>query len=315
MIPPAVLAAYPPEIRDCTWTALPSGGGMSGGRVWRGDGRTGPKFALKSWPATFTPDRMRAVHERMVAVADFDFVPRLVPTLSAQSLIVHGSHCWDATRWMDGTPDLLTSGSVPQLAAAGSSLATLHRVWLPPKPDLAPCSAIARRLKLIADWELARFRFVGRPEDVSEVGRTVEVVHGHFAAARNELLRLSSLRGRMVGIHGDYWPENILFQHERLTAVLDYGNVGFDHPEVDLGRLFADVPGADRPMRTAAVEAYNAAAPFDLSLPLVEVLASTGRLCSLANWHLRLNAGSPDAGRLAAALPRIRRLAALVAVG
>ncbi len=312
MIPPAVLAAYPPEVRDCTWAPLPSGGGLSGGRVWRGNGRVGPKIALKRWPATFTSERMRVVHERMQAVAELDFTSRLKPTTSGQLLTRSDGHCWDVTWWMDGTPDLLNNASPAQLRAAGSALADLHRAWLPAHVVEAPCSAIARRLKLLADWEKARFRFTGRPDDVSEVGRTVEVVHGQHAAARHELHRLSSLRGRVVGIHGDFWPENILFQHDRLTAVLDFGNVGFDHPEVDLGRLFADVPGADRPLITAAVEAYHAAAPFDLSVPLVELLASTGRLCSLANWHLRLNAGSPDAGLLSAALPRVRRLVSAI---
>jgi aminoglycoside phosphotransferase (APT) family kinase protein len=315
MIPPAVLAAYPPEVRDCTWTLLPSGGGLSGGRVWRGDRNGEPLFAFKRWPAAFTPERMRTVHERMEEVEEFGFVARLLRTHSNTTSAVHAGSCWDVTEWQPGTSDLLTRASSAQLRAAGSALAALHRVWLPLKSEVAPCSVIARRLKLLNEWEQPRFQFNGRPEEVAEVVRTVEVVHRQLASARKELLRLSNLRGRVVGIHGDFWPENVLFQHERLTAVLDFGNVGFDHPEVDLGRLFADVPGADRPMIAAAVAAYNAAAPFDLSVPLVEVLASTGRLGSLANWHLRLNVGSPDAGLLATALPRIRRLAALAVAG
>ncbi len=315
MIPPAVLAVYPPEVRDCTWTLLPPGGGLNGGRVWRGDGRVGPKFAFKRWPATFTPDRMRAVHERMQQVEEVGFVAQLLRTHSNTSFAVHADCCWDVTEWQAGTSDLLTRASPTQLRAGSSALANLHRTWLPVQVVNAPCSVVARRLKLLADWEQGRFRFIGRPEEMTEVGRTLDLVHGQHAAARQELLRLSTLRGRVVGIHGDFWPENILFQHDRLTAVLDYGNVGFDHPEVDLGRLFADVPGADGPVIAAAVAAYNAVAPFDLSVPMVELLASTGRLCSLANWHLRLNAGSPDAKLLTAALPRIRRLAALVAVG
>lgn len=314
-IPPAVLAAYPPEVRECTWRALPSGGGLSGGRVWRGDGRGGPVFALKRWPATFTPERMRTVHERILLVEELGFVPELLRSLSGTTLVVHDRLCWDVTDWQHGSADLLTSASESLSRLAGSALADLHRIWLPPKIDSAPCAAIARRLQLLADWEKARFHFTGRPDEVAEVGRTVELVHAHLTSARKELLRLSTLRGRVVGIHGDYWPENVLFQHARLTAVLDFGNVGFDLPEVDLGRLFADVPGADRPMVAAAVGAYNSAAPFELAVPVVELLASTGRLCSLANWHLRLNNGSPDAGLLTAALPRIRRLAALVAAG
>ena len=47
MIPPAVLAAYPPPVRDCTWVPLPPGGGLNGGRVWRGERCGNPLFALK----------------------------------------------------------------------------------------------------------------------------------------------------------------------------------------------------------------------------------------------------------------------------
>lgn len=310
MIPPAVLAAYPPAVRDCTWVPLPPGGGLNGGRVWRGERNGKRLFALKCWQTSVTSARIRAIHDRMPI--DVGFVPVLSFTPSGSSFVTHDRHSWDVTGWMDGTPELLTSPTPSRLRATGSALAELHRHWLPPTTSLAPCSAIARRLRLFAEWEAARFRFDGRADEVAEVDYTLELVRTRLPLARTELLRLAPLRGRVVGIHGDFWPENVLFQHDRLTAVLDFGNVGFDHPEVDLGRLFADVPGADRPLIAAAVEAYNSAAPFDLSTPLVEALAATGRLGSLANWHLRLNAGSPDAGLLSAALPRIRRLATLV---
>ncbi len=315
MIPPAVLAAYPPPVRDCTWVPLPPGGGLNGGRVWRGERCGNPLFALKRWPATHTPERMKLVHDRVRAVTELDITPQLIPTQGGESVVAHGGHCWDVSGWMDGSPVLLSSPPHPQASAAGRVLAEIHRRWLPPTDTAAPCSAVARRLQLFAEWERARFQFSGQPEQVAEVEGTLELVRTRLPHARTALLKVSQIRGRVVGIHGDYWPENVLFQRDRLTAVLDFGNVGFDHPEVDLGRLFADVPGADRPLIVAAVAAYNAAAPFDLSAPLVEVLAVTGRLGSLGNWHLRLNAGSHDAGLLSAALPRIRRLVSLVLAG
>src|SRR4051812_10497126 len=125
MIPPAVLAAYPPEVRECTWTLLPSGGGMSGGRVWRGDGRVGAKFALKRWQASVTPERLRVVHERMQQVEEVGFVAKLLRTHSNITFAVHAGCCWDVTEWQPGMPDLLHRASLPQLIAAGSALATL----------------------------------------------------------------------------------------------------------------------------------------------------------------------------------------------
>jgi aminoglycoside phosphotransferase (APT) family kinase protein len=257
---------------------------------------------------------MKLVHERVRAAADLHFVTRLIPTNCEHSFVLHAGQCWDVTTWMDGTPDLLNSPAPPLVFSAGRALAELHRRSHTPTNAIAPCSAIARRLHLFAEWEAARFRFTGRANEVAEVENTLELVRTRLPLARSELLRFAPLRGRVAGIHGDFWPENVLFQQDRLTAVLDFGNVAADHPEVDLGRLFADVPGTDRPLIVTAVEAYNSAAPLDLSTPLVEVLATTGRLGSLANWHLRLTAGSPDAGLLSAALLRIRRLESLITV-
>jgi aminoglycoside phosphotransferase (APT) family kinase protein len=249
----------------------------------------------------------------MQDAADLQYVPQLLMTLNGVTLVVHENHCWNLVSWQRGTSDLLTRPTLACLEAAGNALAHLHRRWQPQTEEHMPCPAVARRLRLLAEWEQACFRFAGRPEEVSEVLQSVELVRVHFAHARAELQRHVNLRGRVVGIHGDFWPENLLFTFNHgLTAVLDFGNVGLDHPEVDLGRLFADVPGTDRRMILAAVEAYNAVARFDLSASLVELLAVTGRLGSLANWHLRLNVGSPDSGLLSLALPRIRRLVGLI---
>lgn len=309
MIPPAVLSTYPAVVRSCHWVPLPPGGGLNGGRVWRGELDGEPLFALKRWPVSHTPERMHLVHDRVRAVADLDFTPRLIQTTAGSSVVAHAGCCWDLTSWMSGTCALLTRPSAVHLRAAGIALAALHSRWVRPSVQHATCGAISRRLDLIGEWERCRFRFEGRAEDVAELVRSVESVRHRLDSTRSELRRLAPLRGQVVAIHGDFWPENVLFQQNRLTAVLDYGNVGFDHPEVDLGRLFADVPGWDTAGVQVAVAGYDR---FELSVPVIESLATTGRLCSLANWHLRLNAGSPDVHLLPAALPRIRRLVALI---
>jgi hypothetical protein len=308
MPPPAVLSAYPPAVRDCRWVALPPGGGLNGGRVWRGDLDGEPLFALKQWPTDFTSDRVRAIHDRMRTAAHLNFTPHLVggPTL-------HAGHVWDITTWKPGTPDLLARPSLPQLQAAGVAVATLHRTWWPTKIAHAPSSLVARRLQLLAEWDRTRFAFTGPPEVVREVESTLPLVRHRLHPVRAQLLQLAPLRRPAVPVHGDFWPENVLFQQERLSGVIDFGMTTTDHPEVDLGRLLADVPGVDGTGIAAAVDAYNANGPYELSVPLVEALARSGRVCSLANWHLRLTAGSPDAGLGADALPRVRRLAALVA--
>lgn len=312
MIPPDVLAAYPPVIRDCTWVPLPPGGGLNGGRVWRGEFGGHPLFALKQWPAGFTPERLHRVHERMRISRAYTFVPRLHPTHTNGTFVAQHGHVWDVTDWLPGTPDLLATPTPAKLRAAGETIALLHDHWERSATPPAPSAAVARRLQLLTEWGRTRFHFNGPPHEVSELVSSVDVVRGRVGRTQADLRRVESIRGELIPIHGDYWPENVLFVDDQVSAVLDFGNVGFDHPEVDLGRLFADVPGANRIGIEAAATGYNDLVPYRLSEPLVELLASSGRLGSLANWHLRLNAGSPDAGLLSAALPRIRRLVAAI---
>lgn len=311
MIPAAVLAAFPPLIRDCTWVPLPPGGGLNGGRVWRGEVVGEPQFALKQWPAGFTPERVRLTHERMRSVPD-EFVPRLHATLTNTHFVHLAGLYWDVTDWLPGTPALLTTPAVAKLRAAGKAVALLHCRWALTAAPVAPCEAVRRRLQLLTDWERTRFDFNGPSDVVGELERSLDVVRGALGRALAGLRRVEPIRGRHLPIHGDFWPENVLFVGDRVSAVLDFGNAGFDHPEVDVGRLLADVPAWDRATTEATVAGYNEQVPQPLSVPLIELLASTGRLGSLANWHLRLNVGSPDVGLMNAALPRIRRLVSLI---
>lgn len=311
--PPSVLTAYPTFVQECRWELLPSGGGLNGARVWRGDQLGRATFALKSWPNSHPPVRLREVHQRMRAVAAEPFVPQIVSTKHGDSFTTHDHTCWDLTTWLSGTARLLTEVTPAALHSAGATLAILHLRWGSVlKPD-RPCTALSRRLDLLSNWEVTRFEFSRFPTEQHFLLDTLTLVRSRLRFIRDRLRQMLAVSRPTCPIHGDFWPENVLFTADEVSAVVDFGNVGYDHPEVDLGRLLADVPTPSERSLDALLRGYEGVAGSGrIHAPLVLTLANSGPVCSLANWHMRLSTGTFDLALLPAALLRIRCLASAV---
>ena len=302
MIPPAVLAAYPDAVRACRWVPLPPGGGLGGGRVWRGEIDGVPLYALKRWPAGFGVSRLHLVHERMRTVSELGLAPQVLNALGGGLLVVHGG-CWDVTEWTPGEAGS-NCYSVSRTSSAAATLARMHSSWGNGPRTPAPIPAVRRRLDVLREWGRTRFHYTDIDFDDAATA-----IRENFHPAYLALKEAEVLRARLHPSHGDYWPENVLFAGDAVSAVLDFANVGLDVPEADLARFLADVPGIRRHSVRSAVAAYNANGPFDLSVPLMETLIATGRVCSLARWLMRVNACEVAA---ADALPRVRRLVVLL---
>jgi aminoglycoside phosphotransferase (APT) family kinase protein len=65
-------------------------------------------------------------------------------------------------------------------------------------------------------------------------------------AAWDEALRAPAWSGPPVWIHGDLLPGNLLFQHGRLTGVIDWGGVGVGDPACDCLVAWALLPADAR---------------------------------------------------------------------
>jgi len=246
----------------------------------------------------------------MRQVAELEFVPKLVNAPAGTSWLVHDNRCWDVTTWMPGESSFSDASESDTLNAI-RAVGTLHRLWRSSTPTNNRSGTVKSRLSLLSEWKKTRFEFAGPLKEVRELTDANELVRRQVAAVTEQLTDCTRFNRDWLPIHGDFWPENVLFIGHRVSAVLDFGNVHHDWPEVDVARFLADLPPLDDPELRVVAEEHESTNPgVVLSVPILGVLISTGRVCSLANWLLRLN--RPEPPPLHAALPRIRRLVSVI---
>lgn len=95
-------------------------------------------------------------------------------------------------------------------------------------------------------------------------------------------------------LHGDFWPGNVLWQHDRLAAVLDWEDATIGDPLSDLACCRVELLCKyDEAAMKAFTEHYCAHTEVELSeLALWEVYVSSAALATMGNWGLE-----PDAER------------------
>lgn len=102
-----------------------------------------------------------------------------------------------------------------------------------------------------------------------------------------------------------------------MTGIVDYGAMAVDTPAGDLGRLLGDFSDTAPNLFDEGLSAYRrAGGPLDVPDEFVRRLATTGALCSLLGWLVRLfvlrePVTAPDlvAQRINLLLARVERLA------
>ncbi len=170
--------------------------------------------------------------------------------------------------WRDGAHLAATAVTKDHAAAFGAALGELHRVGL-------ELPAAWRRGSIYDhDHLIARFQRFARIDD-SALGRAVAVLGEELAiAAASAPVRRRATAGM---IHGDLFRDNVLWQGDRITAILDFEQASGGSLVYDLAVCINDWcwTGAPRPELAAALvrgyhqvraltEADRAALPIEI---------------------------------------------------
>jgi homoserine kinase type II len=286
--PEAVLARYGAAVAGLFWTR--AFGGFSGAAVWRGDDHGTPLLAVKAWPAGFSADRLVAIHDLMRRAGHLPFVPAVIPSSDGTTVVTEVGRAWDVTRWMPGKPDYHANPSPNRLTNAVTALARLHHAWKPPAPRFAPCPAVIRRLRALADWSANSPTLPPLDDPLRHAAALLAQL---TPAAERALTPWAEVPVPVQPCLCDVWHDHVLFTGDVVTGLIDYGAAKNDHVAADLARLLGDLVGDDDLQFAAGLIAYRAVSTLpDVNATLVRLLDRTGVLCGAAGWVLRF-AGGP----------------------
>jgi aminoglycoside phosphotransferase (APT) family kinase protein len=174
--------------------------------------------------------------------------------------------------FMEGATDLAPADLPAYLRRLTTSLAQIHTLAEAPR-DLA-------FLPRQADWLTAKLR--RRPvvldESLDEGRIRAALEAGWPRVARNPL----------VLVHGDFWPGNILWQGDRLAAILDWETACLGDPLADLGNARLEILFFFGPEAMQAfTEQYLALTAWDTTdLSYWDLVAALRVAGQLGTWGL-----------------------------
>ena len=152
-------------------------------------------------------------------------------------------YSWSVVPWLEGTPTDLAPPCPDQGARLARFLAALHQ----PAPDDAPTNPyrggpLAGRAEAFEDrWEI--------------VGRLRGPVGSHVREIWRAALA-TPIDTPRTWFHGDLHGRNVLTKDGRLSAVIDWGDLGGGDPACDLAAVWMLLPHATA--RADAIAAYPA---------------------------------------------------------
>ncbi|MBX3413459.1 MAG: phosphotransferase [Pirellulales bacterium] len=295
--PSPVLDAYSPLARGARVEFLGQAGGLSGAVFWRV--RTPVAvLCLRRWPREHpTRRRLDWIHAVLTHAAGrgIDFLPVPLATSRGETIVERDGHLWELAPWLPGRSDFAAQPTVERLEAALAALARFHIAvadFPTNAPRIGPAPGIAARLeqasKLAAE-ELDQLSAAIADHDWPEL---VERARGIVAALKAPLPRvrptLQQVRERSVPLAPclrDIWHENVLFEGEHVTGIVDFGAMRVDSVATDVARLLGSMAVDDLPKWRAGLAAYQQVRPLSHDeSELVAAYDASGVLLAGVHW-------------------------------
>jgi aminoglycoside phosphotransferase (APT) family kinase protein len=175
------------------------------------------------------------------------------------------------TDFVDGTNEVPPDRRAGAIDRMAEELARLHRFG----PGDRRLAFLLRR-DALSRREIAEARAAATDRDLETRIRTALAPHW------------PPPQGESVLLHGDFWPGNLLWQDDRLAAVIDWEDACFGDPLVDLGPARLELLwawGATAKEGFTARYATLTGRPLDL-LPLYDLWTALRALLRLPGWGL-----------------------------
>ncbi len=200
---------------------------------------------MRQWPAETTALRVQTIHRVLAAIPPSLPVARPLPTRQGDTLLAVDGRLWELNEWLPGAPRRTRPIAEPAIRAALAMLAEIHAALLPldPVPPGLPPSWQERRTRLV-NWDEGRHvtpavqRQV-EPSLAGRVRRTLAALERWGPGIRAELAQPVSTH--MQWVLRDVWRENLLFEGDRLTGLVDFGAMRIDTPATDIARLLGSL--------------------------------------------------------------------------
>jgi homoserine kinase type II len=267
--------------------ALGNRGGFSGAALFRCESASGP-LCLRGTPATPEARERLTLGHVCIALgnsAGLGFVPGLHLTRDGKRWLLHEGRYWELQTWMPGRADFHDRPTPERLKAACVALGQLHRACQPKEQRRERCPALVRRLDACREWQ-ALHQSDWRPAlDSGWAADARECATTWLPRVEEMLLPWDWKNVRVQLCHCDVWHDHLLFEEDRLTGLVDYGAVKYDHVAVDLARMLGSLVEDDDAAWAAGLTAYRGPAPLSSEEEaLARVLDRTGTIVAVANW-------------------------------
>lgn len=275
--------------------------GLSGGAVWKilHSGRFG---ALRRYPATFSRDRVLAIHNVLFHARSIGLkiVPKVWSTVAGATALVTPAGVWELLDWLPGQPlswntfdTASVLGGVDALADWSSNFATKTTIALTGNEfgsDVALDAFASGRATLAPGIERRR-REWHRLKPILSLGLCdplqphIDLVRRTIRMARRWENRLETALTRakptplalcLRDVHADH----ILFENRRVVGIIDFGAIALDSPAADFARWL----GALAPLGHSIWP--QALARFEERLPGAQISADLVEAYHIANLVL-----------------------------
>ncbi len=271
--------------------------GFSGARLWRCKGVVG-RLCLRAWPTHKNAVWVRGLHRLMESARrqGLNYVPAVCVTFDGDTVVEASGRVWELTQWLDGRADFNENPSPARLDSACEALAKLHRAWEPFTAPAESCPAVRRRLRVLTDWHVL-VSSGWRPDlsSAPHLDHLQPLVERAWRGLPRWLQEVSCCLESWIDFRCpvqpclcDPWHDNLLFEGDCLTGLVDYGTVKNDQVAVDVARMLGSLIGDDLEGWERGLRAYRQVREFTANEEkLAYMLDRTGTILGVVNW-LRL---------------------------